>query len=213
MSMRGCTSYSIVAASPVHAACTAVLTLVICTWCCDPTPAQARQPGTTPCGGEELVRGTASVVSDGRTFTMNDGREVRLAAVEMPPIPFPKESDPAPGGAETRDTLNALIGGDEVVLRQAGAATDRYGRTVAYAYAVRDGEELFAQGELTAAGYARVGSQIGSQACAVDLLAREQAARGPALASGPFRIMTCSTPRPLRMYWRGEADLRWSRAK
>ena len=42
---------------------------------------------------------------------------------------------------------------------------------------------------------------------------REQPPARPSLAYGPIRIMRCSTPRPLRMYWRIEADLRWSRAK
>jgi hypothetical protein len=93
--------------------------------------------------------------------------------------------------------LEALIGGDEVVLRKAEAGTDRYGRITAYAYALRDGEEIFAQGELIAAGYARVADRIGGWACAAGLLAREQAARSAKLglwANSYYDVVNAETP-------------------
>jgi endonuclease YncB( thermonuclease family) len=133
-----------------------------------PTPAVA-------CGGSEIARGTAARVIDGRTFVLDDGREVRLAATEVPPLP--QDTGAAPGGAAAKVTLEALVGGDEVVLRRAEAPSDRYGRVMAYAYAVRDGEEIFAQGEMISAGFARVGDRVGSRACALELLNRETAAR------------------------------------
>jgi len=139
------------------------------------------QPGIA-CGGEMVAHATVSRVIDGRTFVLGDGREVRLAAIEVPPLPRPRQSGSAPdasgpGGAASKDALDALVGGDEVVLRQADAGVDRYGRMVAYAYAIRDGEELFAQGELIASGFARVADRIGSKACATELLDRENTAR------------------------------------
>src|ERR1700761_7578119 len=94
-----------------------------------------------PCGGAEIARGTVSRIIDGRSFTLDDGREVLLAAIDIPP----QEAPAAPDGANAKSTLDALIGGDTVVLRKAEIALDRYGRTVAYAYAERDGEEIFAQ--------------------------------------------------------------------
>ncbi len=130
-----------------------------------------------PCGGDEIARTSVSHVSDGRTFTLADGREVRLAAIEVPPMPLPQQSDAAPGSAAAKAALDALAGGDDVVLRRAEAAADRYGRVVAYAYTERDGDELFVQGELIAAGFARVGDRVGSRACATELLGRENAAR------------------------------------
>jgi endonuclease YncB( thermonuclease family) len=134
------------------------------------------QPNATPvCGGDEIARGVAKQVIDGRTFTLDDGREVRLAAIEVAPL----ETGAAPAAA--RAALDALIGGDDIVLRRADTATDRYGRIVAYAYAVRDGEELFAQGELIASGFARVGDHVGSRACALALLESENAARAAKL--------------------------------
>jgi endonuclease YncB( thermonuclease family) len=137
--------------------------------------AQEQQP---PCGGDEIARTTVSRISDGRTFTLADGREVRLAAIEVPLMPMPQESDEAapPGGTAAMDALDALAGGDTVVLRRAEIGADRYGRIVAYAYTERDGDELFVQGEMIAAGYARVG-QVGSHSCAAALLGRENAAR------------------------------------
>jgi endonuclease YncB( thermonuclease family) len=70
------------------------------------------------CGGEIFARGTASRVIDGRTFVLNDGREVRLAAIEIPALPLPQDSGAASGGAAARDALASLLAGTEVVLRQ-----------------------------------------------------------------------------------------------
>ncbi len=86
------------------------------------------------CGGEVFARGTASRVIDGRTFVLNDGREVRLAAIEVPALPLPQEPGAASGGAAARDELASVLAGTEVVLRQAELQrADRYGRIVAFA--------------------------------------------------------------------------------
>jgi endonuclease YncB( thermonuclease family) len=154
----------------------------------------AAQPSPVPpCGGAEIARGTVSRVIDGRDFLLDDGREVRLAAVEIPPPDTPA----APDGSDSKSTLDALIGGDTVILRKAEIATDRYGRIVAYAYAVRDGEEIFAQGELIAAGFGRVSDQVGSRACAAELLGRERAARLGQLglwANSYYQVLNAETP-------------------
>jgi endonuclease YncB( thermonuclease family) len=133
-----------------------------------------------PCGGETIAHGTVDHVVDGRTFVLTDGREVRLAGVEVPPLsqaPLSQGAGAAPGGTDAKNALDALVGGDDIVLRRAAIPADRYQRLVAYAYAVRDGEELFAQGELIAGGFARVADQVGGRACAADLHSREDAAR------------------------------------
>jgi endonuclease YncB( thermonuclease family) len=150
------------------------------------------QPGSAPiCGGDVIARGVAKHVIDGRTFALDDGREVRLAAIEVPPF----ETGTAPAAA--RAALDALIGGDDIVLRRADISTDRYGRVVAYAYAVRDGEELFAQGELIASGFARVGDHVGSRACTLALLKSEDAARAAKLglwADSHYDVLDAETP-------------------
>jgi endonuclease YncB( thermonuclease family) len=151
------------------------------------------QPNATPvCGGDEIARGVAKQVIDGRTFTLDDGREVRLAAIEVAPL----ETGAAPAAA-ARAALDALIGGDDIVLRRADISTDRYGRLVAYAYAVRDGEELFAQGELIASGFARVGDHVGSRACTLALLKSEDAARAAKLglwADSHYDVLDAEIP-------------------
>ena len=149
---------------------------------CDCAGAFAQDNGvaTAPaCGGDPIAEATVSRVSDGRTFTLQDGREVRLAGIEVPPLPMPEGSADAaaPGAKAAEAALDALAGGDHVVLRRAESGPDRYGRLVAYAYAERDGEQVFVEGELIAAGYARVADRVGGQACTVALLAGENAAR------------------------------------
>jgi endonuclease YncB( thermonuclease family) len=176
---------------------------VACGCCCAlAQDQQAAQQNPAPvCGSDELARGTVTRVIDGRTFALDDGREVRLAAIEVPPLPAPQESKQdtgtAPGGTGAKDALAALAEGDEVLLRRAETATDRYARIVAYAYTERDGDELFVQGELVASGFARVGDRIGSGACATDLLTREAAARAAKLGlwSDPYyEVLDAETP-------------------
>jgi len=152
------------------------------------------QPNAAPiCGSDVIARGVAKHVIDGRTFALDDGREVRLAAIEVPPA----ESGAAPGAAAAKAALDALVGGDDIVLRHADIATDRYGRLVAYAYAVRDGDELFAQGELIASGFARVGDHVGSRTCTLALLKSEDAARAAKLglwADSHYDVLDAETP-------------------
>ncbi len=159
---------------------------------CFGAAAQQQQNSARACGADEIAHGTVKSVGDGRTFTLDDGREVRLAAIEVPQLALPQAA-PAPGGAAARDALAALAAGDEVVLRGAEIPSDRYGRVVAYAYTERDGDEIFVQGELVAAGFARVGSR----ACAVELLNREHAARRAKLglwAIPYYEVLNAETP-------------------
>ncbi len=129
-------------------------------------------------GGDEIARGTVAKILDGRTFVLNDDREVRLAALEVPPSDGGHD-----GGAAARAAaaaLGALAAGDQVALRRAESGSDRYGRLVAYAYTLRDGHEFLLQRELVADGFARVGTRLAS-GCAGDLLQREKAARAAKL--------------------------------
>lgn len=139
------------------------------------------QQAASACGGDVIGRGTVKNIIDGRTFALDDGREVRLAAIEAPPLPAPQDEDAAPGGRAARAALDALAGGEAVVLRRAAIATDRYQRLVAYVYTQRDGDEIFVQGELLAAGAARLGDTVGNAACAKELTRREAAARAAKL--------------------------------
>ncbi len=137
--------------------------------------------GEVLCGGTVLATATVKRVVDGRTFMLDDGRAVRLAGLEVP-LPAAEHEGTSdggapPGGHAAKAALEALVGGDEVVLRQAESGPDRYGRMLAYVYAIRDDAALFAQGEMVASGFARVAEQVGRGACAQELLRRENAAR------------------------------------
>lgn len=160
--------------------------------------AQERQQTAFPCGGETIAPGNAGHFIDGRTFVLDDGREVRLAAIEVPPLPLPQESGAAPGGAAAKDALVSLFTGAEVVLRQAEPQkTDRYGRVVAYAFAARDGVERSVQAELIAAGAARVGARVANRTCAAELLSRENGARRAKLglwASPYYDLLNAENP-------------------
>ena len=66
-------------------------------------------------------------------------------------------------------------------MRQRGAAaTDRYGRILAYAY-VAGGPDRSAAHDMLARGFARVAARVGDRACAAELLAQERAARDAGL--------------------------------
>jgi endonuclease YncB( thermonuclease family) len=169
-----------------------VLAVAFATWggC---VSAAAQTSFVPSCGGPEIARGAVTRVIDGRDFVLDGSREVRLAAVDIPPPDAPA----MPDGSDAKASLDALIGGDTVVLRKAELATDRYGRTVSYVYAERDGEEIFAQGELLAAGFARVGDQISNRACAMELLAREKSARTGHLglwSNSYYHVLDAETP-------------------
>ena len=112
--------------------------------------------------------GTAksAAVRDGRTLMLEDGRELRLAAIEA--------------GDESRDALRSLIGGQALRLEwqslgRQGAAFDRYGRLLAFAYAGDARQSL--QQALLEQGQARVSARTGGRACADALLTAERAAR------------------------------------
>ena len=146
------------------------------------------------CGGDEIARGIVGKILDGRTFVLDDGREVRLAAIEVAPLAGDR-SDPA--GRAAAAALAALAAGDQVVLRRAESASDRYGHLLAYAYTLRDGDEFLLQRELVAEGFARVGGHIANP-CAGDLLGPEKAAREVKLglwADPYYEVLNAESPK------------------
>ena len=165
---------------------------------CFGATAQERPQAPFACSGETIVHGSVSRVVDGRTFVLDDGREVRLAAIEVPPLPLPQESNAAPGGDAARDALTALLAGAQVTIKQAEPQkSDRYGRLIGYAFAARDGVEHAVQADLVAAGLARVAARVGSRACAMELLRRENTARAAKLglwASPYYDLLSADHP-------------------
>jgi endonuclease YncB( thermonuclease family) len=121
--------------------------------------------------------GKVANVLDGRSFILDDGREIRLAGVEAPSLPAPAETGANAASAAAKAALAALLAGQSVQLRQPAPATDRYGRTLAYVYFIPDGIERSAGHEMLAQGYAHVSTHIGNPTCAAELLSHERTAR------------------------------------
>ena len=119
------------------------------------------------CRFELLGTGKVIRVVDGRSVVLEDGREVQISGIEVPPAPAPS--------APAKASLEATLLGQLVELRGLQDVTDRYGRTVAFV--VRQDGAIDVAGDLLARGHARVAAQIGDAACAAELLSRERVAR------------------------------------
>ena len=117
-----------------------------------------------PCKLTAIGTAKSSAVRDGRTLLLEDGRELRLAAIEA--------------GDDSADALRRLIGDQVLRLERQdrkAAELDRYGRLLAFAYAGDAQQSL--QQTLLEQGLARVSVRTGGKACAEALLTAERAAR------------------------------------
>jgi hypothetical protein len=94
------------------------------------------------CAFEAQGEGRVATVLDARTFRLDDGREVRLAAIE------PALADKAKGVA----ALSAIVSGREITLHGEDDTPDRYGRQPAHVFV--KGSETSVQGELLRRGEA-----------------------------------------------------------
>jgi endonuclease YncB( thermonuclease family) len=144
----------------------------------------------SPCRPATLASGMVGSIIDGRTFVLDDGREVRLAGIEIPAA--------AAAAAQASERLHALLSGQAVVLKGSGPDRDRYGRLVAQVFLAgtgtgseRTGSERWVQPELVASGHARVAARVGDRACAAELARHERAARQAKLGlwSDPYYVM------------------------
>jgi endonuclease YncB( thermonuclease family) len=146
------------------------------------------------CTGEVIGNGVVANVADGRTFTLQDGRDVRLAGIESP---LAVAGSPSPAETTARDALGALVLKGEVTLKQAAPnKSDRYGRLVAYAFIGGAGGRLV-QDDLLAAGWARVAARVGGRICAMELLNRENGARQAKLglwAGSEYGLLSADNP-------------------
>lgn len=118
-----------------------------------------------PCYGPAVAQGIVASVADGRTLTLEDGREIRLAAIAVPEVGDEAET--------ARQALARIVGEQSVAISPSGRGEDRYGRLVGYATA---GPNLV-QDALLAAGHARLTPNVTDAACAPHLRAIEKAAR------------------------------------
>ena len=117
------------------------------------------------CAFEPQGDGRVAAVIDGRSFRLDDGREIRLAGIER------AGTDSARG----RIALAALVSGRHVTLHGEDDAPDRYGRQPAFVFA--DNSEASVQGEMLRRGEALVSTEVTDKDCAAALAAAEAAAR------------------------------------
>lgn len=113
------------------------------------------------CAFESQDEGRVTEVIDGRSFRLNDGREIRLAGIEL----FAKDT-----GA-----LAALIKNKDVSLHGPDDTPDRYGRQTAFAFLA--GSDVPVQAQLLAQGAALAAADVPDKDCAAALLAAEAEAR------------------------------------
>lgn len=109
--------------------------------------------------------GRVAAIVDARSLRLDDGRDIRLAGIE--PIAAKK--------ADAIAALQAIALGQDVILRGADDAPDRYGRQPALAYPGTDQESL--QRRLIAQRLALVAPETFTAACRSELLAAEAEAR------------------------------------
>lgn len=128
-----------------------------------PDAAKVR-PAPAECLPHNAIAATVKSVTDGRTFTLADGRVVRLATIEAPQAVAP-------------DALAALIGGREITLSPLAPLSDRYGRLNMRAFVLRGGAPQLVEAALVAQGFALTMPRAGDAGCTALLMAAERVAR------------------------------------
>src|SRR6202163_1833142 len=134
------------------------------------------------CAGGNGVSGEVASVIDGRSFLFADGREVRLAAIETPPLGAAGRDEARSGaGLAAKAALEGLVLHRQLAACPAGPGPDRYGRLVAYAFIAGLSGETSAQHELLANGHALLSPAGTVPGCRMFLRGAERAARAAKL--------------------------------
>lgn len=126
--------------------------------CTVATPHAASAAG---CAFELQGEGRVREIIDGRTFRLEDGREVRLSGIE------------ASAGSE--QALTALLAARDVTLHGDSDTPDRYGRQPAFVFAGDQATSV--QRDLLAAGVALASATVADKGCAGELASAESEAR------------------------------------
>ena len=127
---------------------------------------ELRAASAAGCRFDVQGEGRVAEVIDLRTFRLDDGREVRLAGIELPAA----KAKPAEASA-----LAALIAGRDVTLHGESDMPDRHGRQPAFVYL--DSAATSVQSQLLAQGAALASMGATDKDCAVELASAEAAAR------------------------------------
>jgi endonuclease YncB( thermonuclease family) len=165
-------------------------------------PSAAVEAAATDCPFESLseqvpAAGRLKQILDGGSFLLEDGREVRLAGIEVPRPSAPAGDSAGQAAAQAaRAALERLLANAQLTFQRLGPESDRYGRLLAHVFIERDGGQVWLQRELVAQGHALVTARL-NPGCAKELLKAEQTARaaGSGLwAHGQFRARSAEKP-------------------
>jgi endonuclease YncB( thermonuclease family) len=131
------------------------------------------------CGSAGEQRAIVSAISERGEILLADGREARLAGLD---IPDPGRGDPGTA-AQARAWLSSRLVGREIGLRVLAAKPDRWGRLLADIFAddAKLSPPYSVSLELLSAGFARVRPEFETRNCLVERLAAEQGARADGL--------------------------------
>jgi endonuclease YncB( thermonuclease family) len=153
--------------------------------------ADAHAQAAPPCGGTNIGPAEVERVTDGRSFVLANGREVRLAAVEtlLAVLDDPDEAR-AEAAQAAKTALENLVLHRDVDLFVADSGSDRYGRVTAWVSArAPSGVAVLVQHALVADGHALV-SPSATPACRDVLRNAERTARarGLGLWGQPYSV-------------------------
>ena len=113
--------------------------------------------------------GIVKEIIDGDSFILESGLVVRLAQIEAPRL-----RDDIPISQKARDFLANLVKDKKVKLKYGGLRRDKMGRALAQVYTAND---IWVQGEILKAGYARVHTYIDNRSHIQDFWLAEREAR------------------------------------
>jgi endonuclease YncB( thermonuclease family) len=148
------------------------------------------------CRGEGGTGGRVVAVDERLELTLETGIKLKIAGVD-PPRPTPGDPDL---DVRTRDTLAQWLVGQEITFRPLEPGWDRWGRVVAFVFAVvPEGPARLSVGEaLIDAGLARYEPSAAARPCRGAFLAPEAAARasGLGLWADPYYAIIAAADRP-----------------
>ena len=126
------------------------------------------------CGADAMAAGRVVRVIDGRSFVLDDGREIRLSSIEVP-------ATTEDAGTDAQAALAAMVQGDDVALRGTSGGYDRYGRIIAFVSSLIPSSDRRHSGSIAhamlAKGHARVAAHVDTPTCVEELRSEERAAR------------------------------------
>ncbi|MGH6848036.1 MAG: thermonuclease family protein [Methylocella sp.] len=147
-------------------------------------PASSLRAADGLCPGEGGASGQVVSVDERLELTLENGIRLKIAGVD-PPRPTPGDPDL---DVRARDRLAQWLGGQEIFFRPLEPGQDRWGRVVAFVFAVapestnRPGPARLPVGEaLIDAGLARYEPSAAARPCRSALLAAEASARASRL--------------------------------